>query len=53
MLQNLTPTSKGHLDQEHSNLKSTKTVEEEDFFPQSETTKTYEYASAIVSAEPE
>ena len=53
-LRNLIPTAKGHLDQERKNLQSTKILPDDtdDFFPQPEQQKTYEYACQIVPAKP-
>ena len=48
----MVPTAKGHLDQEQAKLQSTKTTEEEDFFPQHEPSKTYKYVSAIIPKKP-
>ena len=44
----MVPTAKGHLDQEHANLQSTKLNVEDDISPNHEPNKTYEYVSAII-----
>ena len=53
-VQNLVPTAKGHLDQERSNLQSTKenNPEEEDFKPTDGKEKTWENAAILYAFKP-
>ena len=51
---NITPTAKGHLDQERANLQSTHKIDDtaEDFVPTPTSTKTYANAAKIYKAKP-